>query len=92
MDRLFGGGLPLGTLTIVQEDGVSSNHVALLQYFVGEGIACQQVRSHCVPRTWPTFKNAQSVLLSAPSCRTADQALDLVPLCSQASNRPPVCN
>ena len=42
MDRLLGGGLPLGSLTLILEDGWSQHHIALLRYFLGEGAACCQ--------------------------------------------------
>lgn len=84
LDRLFGGGLPLGTLTIVQEDGVSSNHVALLRYFVGEGMACDQVRClTCIQ----SHNATQSVFLSVPLHLTAEEALGLVPLCTTTQNK-----
>ena len=44
LDRLLGGGLPLGTLLLVLEDGWSTHHTTLLRYFLGEGEACGQVR------------------------------------------------
>lgn len=52
MDRLLGGGLPLGSLTLILEDGWSQHHVALLRYFLGEGAACNQ-RTLLVASTEP---------------------------------------
>ena len=43
LDRLLGGGLPLGSLTLLLEDGSSGHHATLLRYFLGEGAACGQV-------------------------------------------------
>lgn len=88
-DRLLGGGLPLGTLTIVQEDSVSSNHGALIKYFVGEGIACQQVAPYAKSDRQHQ-PHAQSVFLSVPQTHTAEDALSLVPLCSKDFHRSPV--
>jgi elongator complex protein 4 len=42
MDRLLGGGLPLGSLTLIFEDGWSQHHITLLKYFLCEGAACNQ--------------------------------------------------
>jgi elongator complex protein 4 len=52
MDRLLGGGLPLGSLTLILEDGWSQHHVTLLRYFLGEGTACNQ-RTLLVSSTEP---------------------------------------
>eukprot|EP01025_Chloroclados_australasicus_P032309 TRINITY_DN32750_c0_g1_i1.p1 TRINITY_DN32750_c0_g1~~TRINITY_DN32750_c0_g1_i1.p1 ORF type:complete len:372 (-),score=31.91 TRINITY_DN32750_c0_g1_i1:117-1232(-) len=42
MDRIFGGGVALGQIILIIEDGVSSHHVSLQRYFLGEGVACGQ--------------------------------------------------
>eukprot|EP00887_Chlorella_sp_A99_P003209 scaffold9.g3209.t1 len=42
LDQLLGGGLPLGSLTLVLEDGWSGHHATLLRYFLAEGAACGQ--------------------------------------------------
>ena len=52
MDRLLGGGLPLGALTLILEDGWSQHHLTLLRYFLGEGSACNQ-RALVVASTEP---------------------------------------
>lgn len=44
LDKLYGGGIPLGTLNLVSEDGWTSHHRYILQYFVSEGLAVGQVR------------------------------------------------
>ena len=44
LDRLLGGGLPLGSLLLLLEDGWSGHHTTLLRYFRAEGAACGQVR------------------------------------------------
>ncbi|KAL4434654.1 hypothetical protein ABPG77_002777 [Micractinium sp. CCAP 211/92] len=42
LDRLLGGGLPLGSLQLLLEDGWSGHHATLLRYFLAEGAACGQ--------------------------------------------------
>ncbi|GAB4822273.1 hypothetical protein N2152v2_009319 [Parachlorella kessleri] len=42
LDKLLGGGLPLGSLLLILEDASSRHHASLLRYFLGEGIACGQ--------------------------------------------------
>lgn len=43
LDRLLGGGLPIGSLLLLLEDGWSAHHATLLRYFLAEGAACGQV-------------------------------------------------
>lgn len=43
LDKMYGGGIPLGTLNLVSEDGWTSHHRYILQYFVSEGLAAGQV-------------------------------------------------
>lgn len=43
LDRLLGGGLPLGSLLLLLEDSWSGHHATLLRYFLAEGAACGQV-------------------------------------------------
>ena len=38
-DRLLGGGLPLGTITLLLEDSFTQHHGTLLKYFLAEGAA-----------------------------------------------------
>lgn len=45
LDRLLGGGLPLGSLTLILEDEWSQHHATLLKYFLAEGAACGHVRT-----------------------------------------------
>ncbi|KAJ9510473.1 hypothetical protein QJQ45_015946 [Haematococcus lacustris] len=42
LDKLLGGGLPLGTLTLIIEDKHSHQHSNLLRYFAAEGMATRQ--------------------------------------------------
>jgi elongator complex protein 4 len=44
LDRLLGGGVPLGSLLLLLEDGWSGHHATLIRYFLAEGAACGQVR------------------------------------------------
>ena len=45
LDRLLGGGLPLGSLLLLLDDGWSGHAATLARYFLGEGAACGQVRA-----------------------------------------------
>lgn len=48
LDRVLGGGLPLGTLLVVLEDAASPHADTLLRCFAAEGVACgHQARSNC---------------------------------------------
>jgi hypothetical protein len=49
VDRLLGGGVPLGTLLLILEDGWSPHHTTLLRYFLAEGAACDQVDTAAAP-------------------------------------------
>lgn len=50
LDRLLGGGVPLGSLTIILEDGWSHNHITLMRYFLAEGAACGHSLRLCTAR------------------------------------------
>ncbi len=52
LDRLLGGGLPLGSLQLLLEDGWSGHHATLLRYFLAEGAACGQVGGRCASSLW----------------------------------------
>ena len=39
---MLGGGVPLGCLLLLVEDGRTSHHLTLLQYFVAEGLNTKQ--------------------------------------------------
>ena len=41
-DKLLGGGLPLGTVTLLLEDSYTQHHLTLLKYFLAEGAANSQ--------------------------------------------------
>ncbi|DBA85372.1 TPA: hypothetical protein ACH3X2_006051 [Trebouxia sp. C0005] len=41
-DKLIGGGVPLGTVTLLLEDTYTQHHVTLLKYFLAEGAANNQ--------------------------------------------------
>ena len=46
LDRVLGGGLPLGALLVVMEDAASPHADSLLRCFAAEGVACgHQARS-----------------------------------------------
>jgi hypothetical protein len=40
--RIIGGGVAVGTLTLIEEDIYSEYSQTLLKYFLGEGVACKQ--------------------------------------------------
>lgn len=42
LDRIFGGGVPLGCLLLLLEDGRTHHHLTLLHYFVSEGLNSKQ--------------------------------------------------
>lgn len=42
LDKLLGGGLPLGTVTLLLEDSYTQHHLTLLKYFLAEGAANSQ--------------------------------------------------
>lgn len=42
LDKILGGGIPLGSLTLVIEDGVTAHHAALLRLFLAEGATRNQ--------------------------------------------------
>ena len=38
IDKILGGGYPLGSIVLVEEDGWTSHHMHLMKYFVSEGL------------------------------------------------------
>ncbi|KAL6762994.1 Elongator complex protein 4 [Haematococcus lacustris] len=53
LDKLLGGGLPLGTLTLIIEDKHSHQHSNLLRYFAAEGMATRQKTLLLSPSSLP---------------------------------------
>lgn len=43
LDQVLGGGLPLGAITLLLDDGCSSLHETIIQYFLAEGAVTGQV-------------------------------------------------
>jgi elongator complex protein 4 len=41
LDKLLGGGLPLGSLLLIIEDSHSQQHLNLLKCFLAEGVCCK---------------------------------------------------
>ena len=39
LDKILGGGLVLGTVTLIEEDCISKNFISLYRCFLGEGAA-----------------------------------------------------
>ncbi|KAK9816857.1 hypothetical protein WJX72_006241 [[Myrmecia] bisecta] len=50
LDKILGGGLPLGSILLVLEHPWSAHHQTLLKYFVAEGVACGHAVHWAVPR------------------------------------------
>lgn len=42
LDRILGGGLPLGAVMLILEDAYCPHGSTLLRYFAAEGLACGQ--------------------------------------------------
>ena len=53
MDRLLGGGLPLGSIMLILEDEVSQQHLNILRYFIAEGVACKHSVCWLLPQEPP---------------------------------------
>lgn len=53
LDRLLGGGLPLGCLLLVLEDSPPEAALALLRYFLAEGVAAGHACRWAAPSTLP---------------------------------------
>jgi len=53
LDRLLGGGLPLGSLLLLLEDPASQQHLTFIKYFLAEGLACGHTSSWLAPRPQP---------------------------------------
>lgn len=60
LDRILGGGLPLGALLLVLEDAYSPHGSTLLQYFIAEGIACGH-KVHWAAASTPEAKSLPSL-------------------------------
>jgi hypothetical protein len=53
LDKLFGGGIPLGTITVFSQDEGWANHDEIfLKYFVSEGVATGQSVGVIKPSVW----------------------------------------
>jgi elongator complex protein 4 len=72
LDRLLGGGLPLGALLLVLEDAHSQQHAALVKHFLAEGLACGHAACWLAPRPPPGGPAAFLPPVAAP--RGADAA------------------
>lgn len=80
LDRILGGGLPLGTILVLLEDAYSPHGSTLLRYFAAEGVVCGH-RVHWVGATMPEPKSLPSLAKSrSPSqVRTAQTMSCLLP-------------
>ena len=79
-DKLIGGGVPLGTVTLLLEDTYTQHHVTLLKYFLAEGAANNQalhwsaghLRHASNVRALPQQVQHTPKVLPLPSCMHAD--------------------
>lgn len=53
LDRLLGGGLPLGSLLLLLEDSHSQQHLAFIKHYLAEGVACGHSAAWLAPRPVP---------------------------------------
>jgi elongator complex protein 4 len=53
LDRLLGGGLPLGSVMLLLEDPHSQQHIGFIKHFLAEGIACGHSSCWLAPRPQP---------------------------------------
>lgn len=53
MDKLLGGGLPIGSIMLLLEDEHSQQHLNLIKYFLAEGVACRHSVCWLVPEPPP---------------------------------------
>lgn len=53
LDRLLGGGLPLGSLLLLLEDPHSQHHLNFIKYFLAEGVACRHSTCWLAPQQQP---------------------------------------
>ncbi len=79
-DKLIGGGVPLGTVTLLLEDTYTQHHVTLLKYFLAEGAANNQAlhwsaghfRHASAVRALPQQVQHTPKVMPLPSCMPAD--------------------
>lgn len=79
-DKLIGGGVPLGTVTLLLEDTYTQHHVTLLKYFLAEGAANNQalhwsaghLRHASNVRALPQQVQHTPKVMPLPSCMYAD--------------------
>lgn len=72
VDRLLGGGLPLGCILLILEDNSSSQHINLLKCFMAEGVCCKQTvgwitTQQLTPEATAAFLPAQAKASSSSS-------------------------
>eukprot|EP00890_Picochlorum_soloecismus_P000969 jgi/Picsp_1/1873/NSC_05339-R1_elongator complex protein 4-like len=51
LDKIFGGGIPLGGVCLIEEDGWTSHHNVLLKYFASEGVLAGQAVCLVAPQS-----------------------------------------
>ncbi len=63
LDRMLGGGLPLGAVLVLLEDTYSPHGSTLLRYFAAEGVVCGH-RVHWAGATMPEPRSLPSLAKS----------------------------
>ncbi|CAN6459132.1 unnamed protein product [Victoria cruziana] len=53
LDKILGGGIPLGTLVMIMEDNEAPHHLLLLRNFMSQGLIHQQPLLYCSPEKNP---------------------------------------
>lgn len=74
LDRIVGGGLPLGSLVLLSEDLHSSQHLNMIKYFMAEGVALGQKVAWLTPRLPPGGPSTFLPAEAAPSSSSGAHA------------------
>ena len=81
LDRLLGGGLPLGAVLLLLGDAFTPHCSTLLRYFVAEGVACRH-RVHWAAATMPDPTSLPHLAKPQSSAEVLP-AVRIQPLCQQ---------
>jgi len=77
LDRILGGGLPLGAILLVLEDAYSPHGSTLLRYFTAEGIACGH-NVHWAAAFTPDAKSLPSLAKSQTASQVIQSPSNLI--------------